>query len=149
MICVSVCNSHPKGSMFVRFSSIYFSILLAGCRPFFETGQEADILLGELGFNQSGGHLLSTIQGIATDGTVLMMADDNNRCCCGMNCLPPIRSPVSFLKQNFDTNNSGESETELKVADVARGGGKYIIADTYNHRILIWNELGTNASNPI
>ena len=140
--------------MFVRFSSIYFSILLAGCQqPFFETGQEADILLGELGFNQSGGPLLfNHPKGIATDGTVLMMADGNNNRVLLWDELPTTNTEprIVFGQQNFDTNNSGESETELKwPADVAAGGGKYVIADTYNHRILIWNALpSTNASSP-
>ena len=125
-----------------------------GCQqPFFQTGQEADLLLGELGFNQSGGPLLfNHPKGIATDGTVLMMADGNNNRVLLWDDLPTSNTEptIVFGQQNFGTNNSGESETELKwPADVAAGGGKYVIADTYNHRILIWNELPQhNASSP-
>ena len=56
----------------------------------------------------------------------------------------------SSLDSPFDTNDSGESDTQLKwPADVAAGGGKYVIADTYNHRILIWNDIPqTNGSPP-
>ena len=140
--------------MSIRFVGIYFSLLGTGCQqPFFQTGQQADLLLGEVGFNQSGGPLLfNHPKGIATDGTVLMMADGNNNRVLLWDDLPTSNTEptIVFGQQNFDTNNSGESETELKwPADVAAGGNKYVIADTYNHRILIWNELpSTNASSP-
>ena len=46
---------------------------------FFETGQSADLILGAIGFNQSGGPLLfNHPKGIATDGSVFMLADGNN-----------------------------------------------------------------------
>lgn len=139
-----------------RFTSLIFGtlLILTGCQqPFFQTGQEANILLGEPGFNQSGGPLLfNHPKGIATDGTVLMMADGNNNRVLLWDTLPTsnIEPRIVFGQQSFDTNNSGESETELKwPADVAAGGGKYVIADTYNHRILIWDALpNSNASSP-
>lgn len=130
------------------------SILLIGCsQGFLQTGQEADIVLGELGFNQSGGPLLfNHPKGIATDGTVLMMADGNNNRVLLWDELPTsnIEPSIVLGQQNFDTSNSGESDTELKwPADVAAGGGKYIIADTYNHRILVWNDIpDSNGATP-
>ncbi len=117
-----------------------------GCKKdFLETDQGAEIVLGELGFNKSGGPLLfNHPKGIATDGTVLMMADGNNNRVFLWDELPSSNTEPSivFGQESFDTNNSGESETGLKwPADVAVGGGKYVIADTYNHRIMIWNEI--------
>lgn len=142
--------------MTFRFTSFTFGalLILTGCQQhFFQTGQEADLLLGELDFNQSGGPLLfNHPKGIATDGKVLMMADGNNNRVLLWDTLPTsnVEPSIVFGQQNFDTNNSGESETELKwPADIAVGGGKYVIADTYNHRILIWDELpSTNAPSP-
>ena len=53
------------------------------------------------------------------------------------------------VKQNNFQNDSGESETQLKwPVDVALGGGKYVVADTYNHRILVWDELPTENGVP-
>ena len=51
-----------------------------GCKQsFFQTGQDAEVVLGEFGFNQSGGPLMfNHPKGIATDGTIFMMADGNN-----------------------------------------------------------------------
>ena len=111
-------------------------------------------MLGELGFNQSGGPLMfNHPKGIATDGTVLLMADGNNNRVLLWDDLPTSNTEptIVFGQQDFDTNNSGESETELSLlADVAVGG-ESICSQlyTYNHRILIWNELpSTNASSP-
>ena len=128
------------------FIGIYSSLVLMGCQQgFLKTGQEADMVLGELGFNTSGGPLLfNHPKGIATDGTVLMMADGNNNRVLLWDELPTSNTAPSivFGQKSFDTNNSGESETELKwPVDVAAGGGKYVIADTYNHRILVWNDI--------
>ena len=128
------------------FIGVYSSMVLMGCqRGFLKTGQEADMVLGELGFNKSGGPLLfNHPKGIATDGMVLMMADGNNNRVLLWDELPTSNTAPSivFGQKSFDTNNSGESETELKwPVDVAAGGGKYVIADTYNHRILVWNDI--------
>ena len=130
-------------------ATISLSILLFGCQSGYpRTGQEATLVLGEIGFNKSGGALLfNHPKGIATDGTVLMMADGNNNRVLLWNALPNnnIEPSIVLGQPNFDTNNSGESSTDLKwPADVAVGGGKYLVADTYNHRILVWNTLPTN-----
>ena len=125
-----------------------------GCNPgYFVTDQPAEVLLGAVDFDQSGGPLLfNHPKGIATDGTVFMMADGNNNRVLLWNTLPTENTPPSIVlgQENFATNNSGEQDNQLKwPVDVAAGGGKYIIADSYNHRILIWNQLPSeNGSTP-
>ena len=145
----------PKIAMCIRFFiAVYSSILFIGCNQgFLNTGQEAEMVLGELDFNQSGGPLLfNHPKGIATDGVVFMMADGNNNRVLLWDELPTsnVEPSLVFGQRDFNTNNSGESETELKwPVDVAAAGGKYVIADTYNHRILIWNDLPqSNGSAP-
>ena len=57
------------------------SLFQMGCSSsFFESDHtEAQLVLGELGFDQAGGPLLfNHPKGIATDGDVLMLADGNN-----------------------------------------------------------------------
>ena len=80
-INIFVFTSFPYSLMLLRlFIGICSSVLLVGCNQgFLQTGQKADIVLGEIGFNQSGGPLLfNHPKGIDTDGTVPMMADGNN-----------------------------------------------------------------------
>ncbi len=133
--------------------SLLFGTLL-GCQPaLFTTGQEADIVLGELGFNTSGGPLLfNHPKGIATDGTTFMMADGNNNRVLVWSELPTGNVEPDWVlgQPDFDSNDSGESDNSMKwPADVAVGGGKYVVADTYNHRILIWDSLPqSNGSEP-
>ncbi len=139
--------------MLCRFLPISLSLLVAGCQQdVFSTGQEADIVLGELGFNQSGGPLLfNHPKGIATDGTVLMMADGNNNRVLIWDTLPTSNVPPDIVlgQPDFQSNNSGEANHQLKwPADVAAADGKYLVADTYNHRILIWNTLPETNSTP-
>ena len=86
----------------------------------------------------------------------LLMADGNNNRVLLWDDLPTSNTEQQLSldsKQcHFDTNNSGESENRTQmVADVATlpVEESTFIADTYNHRILIWNELpSTNASSP-
>ena len=108
----------PKIAMCICFFiAVYSSILFIGCNQgFLNTGQEAEMVLGELDFNQSGGSLLfNHPKGIATDGTVFMMADGNNNRVLLWDELPTsnIEPSLVFGQKSFDTNNSGESEAEL------------------------------------
>ena len=67
-----------------------------------------------------------------------MMADGNNNRVLLWDELPSSNTEPHCLTGDFGTNNSGESKTGLKWWLTAAGGGKYVIADTYNHRIMIW-----------
>ena len=71
-----------KIKIWLGFVSVGFfcSTHLACQESFFEKDHsEADLVLGELGFDDAGGPLLfNHPKGIATDGQVLMLADGNN-----------------------------------------------------------------------
>ncbi len=116
-----------------------------GGSKFFQTGQAADLLLGAVDFNRSGGpSLFNHPKGIATDGTALMLADGNNNRVLVWTTLPGNNAPPDLVlgQPSFLTNDSGEGNAGMKwPVDVAAGGGKYLVADTYNHRILVWDGL--------
>ena len=122
----------------------------AASRVFFETGQEAGLVLGELGFDNAGGSLLfNHPKGIATDGTSLLLADGNNHRVLVWSTLPEENRPPDIVlgQDDFTGSHSGEGPNELKwPVAVAAGGGKFAIADTYNHRILLYNSLPTGGS---
>lgn len=112
---------------------------------FFKTGQEADIMLAGVDFNNAGGSLLFNHQGgIATDGTHLILADRNNNRVLIWNELPEENTEPDIVigQKNFITNNPGTGLDELNwPVAVATDGTHVIVADTYNDRILIWNSF--------
>ena len=63
--------------------------------------------------------------------------------------LPQDNVPPDVVlgQPNFSTNDSGHGPNQLLwPTDVAAGGGKYIVADSYNNRILIWNSVPNHIS---
>jgi hypothetical protein len=119
----------------------------------FETGQSASHLLGAVGFDKSGGSLLfNHPKGIATDGTALLLADGNNNRVLVWRELPSENeAPDLVLGQpDFASNDSGDGPDEMSwPVGVAAGGGRFVVADTYNHRLLIYNGLPTtNGAEP-
>ncbi|MBM4401941.1 MAG: hypothetical protein FJ044_01735, partial [Candidatus Cloacimonetes bacterium] len=114
---------------------------------FFETGQEADLLLSGVDFDNSGGPLLFNHPGnIASDGKHLLLADRNNNRVLIWNKLPESNTPPDLVlgQENFITNNPGTSLSELNwPVGVATDGTHVLVADTYNDRILIWSKFPT------
>jgi hypothetical protein len=116
------------------------------------TGQEADLVLGARGFNDSGGPLLfNHPTGLATDGKALLVADRwNNRVLVWVTA-PPANTPPDLVlgQPDFTANNSGTGRHQLNwpgnVA-ITPDGRRIAVADTNNDRVLIWNEFpGRNA----
>ncbi|MBF0488468.1 MAG: hypothetical protein HQK98_09930 [Nitrospirae bacterium] len=117
------------------------------------TYQNADIILNAPGFNNAG-YLNSTNDGllfnhpmnISTDGTHLLLADTMNNRVLIWNTLPSGNvSPDIVLGQtDFTGNDSGSSLSQLNwPVGVTATNGKVVVADTWNHRILIWNTFPT------
>lgn len=116
-----------------------------GLTGLFRTGQPADLMLSGFGFNKSGGALLFRYNsGIASDGVRLFLADRGNNRVLIWNQLPASNRPPDLVlgQPGFETNyeGSGRQEMNWPVA-VATGGGKLVVADTYNDRLLIWNQI--------
>ena len=110
----------------------------------FKTGQDADLMLSGVDFNNTGGALVfNHPSGIASDGTRFFLCDRFNNRVLVWNSLPTKwdSQPDLVLGQlNFTSNNSGSSKSELNFpGNVSIGSnGVATVADTDNDRILIW-----------
>lgn len=118
----------------------------------FTTGQDADIMLAGIGFNDTGGPLLFNHPGeVATDGTRLFLADRNNNRVLVWNTLPVGNTPPDLVlgQKDLTTNNPGTGSDQMNwPVGVSAAEGKLIVADTYNERILIWNSMPTRNAQP-
>lgn len=125
-----------------------YQVASSGLTGWFKTGQEAEIVLSAIDFNNTGGPLLFNHPlGIASDGKRLVLLDSNNNRALIWNDLPmeDNTEPDFVLGQkNFTTNNSGRGLDEMNWPTAASiAGEKLVIADTENDRILIWNSFPT------
>ena len=104
-------------------------------------------MLSGFGFNRTGGALVFNHNaGIATDGTRLLLADQRNNRVLIWNRLPTANTPPDLVlgQPNFNTNDSGSGRNQLNWPNTVRtDGGRVIVADTFNDRILIWNRFPT------
>lgn len=133
----------------VEFFDSSYKIADGKTSGFFKTGQEADILLSGIDFNDAGGPLLFNHPGgVASDGTHLLLADRNNNRVLVWNKLPTGNtSPDLVLGQkNFTTNDPGTGLDQMNwPVAIATDGKRVIVADTYNDRLLIWNTFPTQS----
>lgn len=111
----------------------------------FVTGQEAGLVLGAKGFNDSGGPtLFNHPSGLATDGTALLMTDRWNNRVLAWKSAPAANTPPDIVlgQPDFTQNNSGSGLHQLNwpgnVA-ITPDGRTIAVTDTNNHRVLIWN----------
>ncbi len=113
----------------------------------FKTGQDADIVLSAIDFNDTGGPLLFNHPGnVASDSTHLLLADRNNNRILIWNKLPTGNTPPDIVlgQQNFTTNDPGIGLDGLNwPVAVSTAQGKVVVADTENDRLLIWNSFPT------
>lgn len=118
----------------------------------FTTGEPGDVMLSGKGFNKTGGPLLFNHQGgIATDGTRLALADRNNNRVLIWNHLPKSNvAPDLVLGQStFQTNATGSGLGGLNwPIALAMAGGKLVVADAHNDRLLVWNTFPTSSGKP-
>lgn len=113
----------------------------------FVTGQEADVLLSGIDFNNTGGPLLfNHPAGIASDGTRLLMADHFNNRVLIWNSPPNANEEPDLVlgQPDFTSNNPGSGLDRLDwPSGVVTDGARIVVADTYNDRLLIWNSWPT------
>ncbi|MFC2019341.1 dockerin type I domain-containing protein [Chloroflexota bacterium] len=131
----------------VEFVNSTYQVASGSTSGFFNTGQDADIMLSGIDFNNTGGSLLFNHQaGIATDGTHLLLADTYNNRVLVWNSLPAgnVEPDLVLGQKDFITNNPGTGRDEMNwPVSVATDGQRVVVADTENHRILIWNSFPT------
>lgn len=141
----------PPGVQAVNVDSEY-RVAPGGLSGWFTSGQAADIMLSGIDFNDSGGPLLfNHPKGIATDGTRLLLADGNNNRVLIWNSLPTGNTPPDLVLGQPDSisNNPGTDLDQMNwPAGVATDGQHVLVADTYNDRILIWNQFPTQNGVP-
>lgn len=134
------------GETVIKTTGATYKTVSAKPSGWFETGQEANIMLSGHDFNNAGGPLGFNHPGtIDSDGIRLALADRNNNRVLVWNKLPQNAStpPDMVLGQkNFVTNNPGSGLDQMNwPTSVALAGGKFIVADTNNDRILVWNDV--------
>ncbi len=126
-----------------------------------DASAQASLVLGQPSFDtltaNSGGlgaSSLSAPRAVASDGTALAIADSGNH------RVLIYRSPPSQNQAAADlvlgqssltggTANAGGANIGLSApGGVALAGGRLYVADTGNHRVLIWNSLPTQNGQP-
>ncbi len=129
-----------------------YKIITARPAGWFKTGQDADIMLSGIDFNDAGGPLLFNHPGtVATDGTHLLLADRNNNRVLIWNKLPTGNTPPDLVlgQKDFTSNNPGTELDQMNwPVSVAADGGKVVVTDTSNNRILIWNTFPAQHGQP-
>ncbi|HVX66456.1 MAG TPA: hypothetical protein VHA11_07635, partial [Bryobacteraceae bacterium] len=131
-------------------------------------GFKADVVLGqttmtipdtgaEPHLNQSG---FQEPTAVATDGVHLVVADTDNNRVMIWNRIPHTNyMPADLVLGQSDftsyTANSGSGDSRVPSAKSLRGpqgvwiqNGKLFVADTQNHRVLIWNSFPTENFQP-
>lgn len=131
-----------------------FSFKVGAQTTWFQTFQDADLMLSGVGFNNTGGSLLfNHPSGIASDGTHFMLCDRFNNRVLIWNSLPTKwDDPPDIVLGQPDMigNNSGSGMNQLNFpGNVSVGSnGKLVVADTNNDRVLIWNTFPTQNGQP-
>jgi uncharacterized protein (DUF427 family) len=119
----------------------------------FVSGQPADLILGPLGFEKSGGpSFLHHPGSVKTDGRRLFVADTRNNRILIWNSIPTSNyAPADVVvgQPDFETSTTRCSQRGLAwPMSVATDGQRLIVADTNNHRVLIWNQIPTTNYQP-
>jgi hypothetical protein len=100
-------------------------------------GQPADVVL-------SGG--LRSPYDVFSDGVRLYVTDTGNNRVLIWNTIPTGDAPASVVvgQSDFGGTSSGLSQTRMNSPrSVCAAGGKLFVADSFNHRVLIYNTIPT------
>ncbi len=117
-----------------------------------------DVVLGQVDFTKNdpavsqAGMRLPTA--VATDGTILAVADtENNRILIWKSIPASINTPadIELGQDNFTTVKQPvvvSNKTFRGPQGVWIQDGKFFVADTQNHRVMIWNSIPTTNNQP-
>lgn len=140
------------GGVTVEFTGSTYSTASGGTSGWFHTGQDADLMLSGIDFNNTGGPLLfNHPSGIATDGQRLFLADTFNNRVLIWNTMPTGNVPPDLVlgQKDFISNDPGPGRDQLNWPfGVATDGTHLVVADVNNARILIWNTIPTRSGAP-
>lgn len=101
----------------------------------------------------SGSGYMNNPTGVATDGTILAVADTNNNRILIWNSLPlasmSIPPDLVLGQTNFTNGTATATQSGLSgPVGVWIQNGKLFVADTANSRVLIWNSIPTSNNQP-
>ncbi|MBI2966355.1 MAG: T9SS type A sorting domain-containing protein [Bacteroidetes bacterium] len=131
-------------------ATLLFFCKAASAQSWFTTGQNADLMISGVNFNNTGGALtFNHPSGLATDGTRLLVCDRFNNRVLVWSAAPAAWNTLPDLvlgQTNFTNNNPGISKSELNWPGNASlaTNGTLAITDTENDRILIWLSFPTS-----
>ena len=110
---------------------------------------QPDFVTTTINLTQNG---LRTPTGIATNGQILAVADtDNNRVLIWNSIPTVIGQPADLVlgQTNFTTANVGLDNKSFRGPQgVWIQGNQFFVADTQNHRVMIWNSIPTKNDQP-
>ena len=144
----------PRGQIRVERVDSKYAVAPAGKPGRFVTGQNADLMLGGFGFNNTGGALrFNHPTGLATDGKALLMTDRWNNRVLIWKSAPAKNTPPDLVlgQPDFTQNNPGTGRENLNCPGniaITPDGNRIAVADTENNRILIWNSFPTRNAAP-
>jgi uncharacterized protein (TIGR03437 family) len=109
----------------------------------------ADIVVGQPDFNTTTPGLsektLNMPAGISTDGQRLAIADSGNNRILIFNRIPStngVAADVVVGQSDFKSGGAGLGPAHMRVPNgVSLGGQRLLVADTQNHRVLIFNSV--------
>ncbi len=146
-------DPRPSGEIRVQRINSTYRVVKGGNSGFFRTGQNADIMLSGVDFDNTGGGLLfNHPSSIASDGTHLLLADTNNNRVLVWNKLPTANVPPDVVigQTNMTRNTPGAGRNQLNwcIGVAASPDERVAVADTYNDRILLWNRVPAQNATP-
>ncbi len=136
----------------VKTNSVYRAAQ-GGLSGRLRSNQSADILLGGVDFNQTGGGLLfNHPRSMASDGQRLLVTDGNNNRILIWTTLPDSNTPPDLVlgQPDFDANSPGDGLHQLNWPGqiAVTSVGLVVVADTFNDRLLVWREFPSSNAQP-
>ena len=148
-------RTHRSTILVCASLSLLVPCLVRAQETWFETGQDATLMLSGLGFDEAGGSdpiVFHHPSGIATDGTRLVVCDRFNNRVLVWNAMPAAwDAPPDLVLGQPDcrSNDPGSGLGELSWPGAASiAAGILAVADTNNDRILIWLEPPASNAEP-
>jgi hypothetical protein len=149
--CYTFATWHSE-EIAVNFTGSTYEPVTEKLTGWFETGQDADIVLGLNDFGKAMPTIFNHPMKIATDGERLILADAWNNRVLIWNSIPTeINQPPDLVIGQKDLNSSEPGLAADKLnwpAGVATDGQCLLVADTENSRVLIWNDFPTESGEP-
>jgi len=113
---------------------------------------QANVVLGQLDFSSTAINLtqngLRTPTGVASDGKILVVADTDNNRVLIWKSIPTTNGANADLvlgQPNFTSGASGTGASKMRGPEgVWIQGSRLFVADTHNHRVLVWNNIPTS-----